>query len=126
MILRATITRSNPRPRSWNTHVHFRPFGGAGIPFEEPVSYLKEPGVLFSNRYGIGQTLPPESSCTDYLDCLGTPVAANYSTNASAGVHWTLARTFPDLSQPESIGGLGGRVPGVARRRCGPRVGQSA
>ena len=29
--------------------------------------------------------------------------AANYSTNASMGVHLTLAMTFPDLSQPESI-----------------------
>ena len=32
-------------------------------------------------------------------------MVANYSTNASAGVHLTLALTFPDLSQPESIGG---------------------
>ena len=77
------------------------------------INYLKEASVLFANIYGIGQTLPPESSCTYYLDCPETPGsptftndfvnAANYSTNASMGVHLTLAMTFPDLSQPESI-----------------------
>ncbi len=102
-----------PQTAVVDTHVHFRPFGGVAILFEETVSYLKEASVLFANIYGIGQALPPESSCTYYLDCPETPVtptfkndfvnAANYSTNTSMDVHLTLAMTFPDLSQPESI-----------------------
>ena len=102
-----------PQTAVVDAHLHFRPFGGPAIPFEEMASYLEETGVLFANIYGIGQMLPPASSCTYYLDCPGTPVtptlkndfvnAANYITNAPAGVHLTLAMTFPDLSQPESI-----------------------
>ena len=96
-----------------DTHLHFRPFGGPAIPFEEMVSYLQETGVLFANIAGIGQMLPPASSCTYYLECPGTPVtptlkndfvnAANYSRNAHPGVHLTLSMTFPDLSRPEAI-----------------------
>ena len=58
-----------PQTAVVDTHVHFRPFGGVAIPseetvsyLEETVSYLKEASVLFANIYGIGQTLPPESS----------------------------------------------------------------
>ena len=96
-----------------DTHLHFRPFGGPAIPFQEIVSYLEETGILFANIYGIGQMLPTASSCTYYVDCPGTPVtptlkndfvnAANYITNTSPGVHLTLSMTFPDLSRPESI-----------------------
>ena len=96
-----------------DTHVHFRPFGGPAVPFEEVTRYLEETGVRFANIYGIGQTLPATSPCTYYLDCPGTLVtptlrndfvnAANYVTMAPAGVHLTLSMTFPDLSQPESI-----------------------
>ena len=96
-----------------DTHLHFRPFGGPAVPFEEVVHYLEETGVLFANVYGIGQMLPAASSCTYYLDCPGTPVtptlkndfvnAANYVTKAPEGIHLTLSMTFPDLSQPESI-----------------------
>ena len=102
-----------PQTAVVDTRVRFRPFGGVAIPSEETASYLKEASVLFANIYGIGQTLPPESSCTYYLDCPETPVtptfkndfvnAANYRANASMGVHLTLAMTCPDLSQPESI-----------------------
>ena len=102
-----------PQTAVVDAHLHFRPFGGPAIPFEEMASYLEETGVLFANIYGIGQMLPPASSCTYYLDCPGTPVtptlkndfvnAANYITNAPTGVHLTLSLTFPDLSQPESI-----------------------
>ena len=96
-----------------DTHLHFRPFGGRAVPFNEIVSYLEKTGVLFVNIYGIGQTLPVTSSCSYYLDCPGTPVrpslkndfvnAANYVMKAPPGVHMTLSMTFPDLSRPESI-----------------------
>ena len=101
-----------PQTSIVDTHLHFRPFGGPAIPFEEIVSYLEETGVLFVNMYGIGQMLPSSSPCTYYLDCPGTPVtpslkndllnAANYILNAPS-VHLTLSMTFPDLSRPESI-----------------------
>ena len=54
-----------------DTHLHFRPFGGPAIPFEETVLYLQETGVLFANISGIGQMLPLSSSCTYYLECPG-------------------------------------------------------
>ena len=96
-----------------DAHLHFRPFGGSEIPFEEVVSYLEETGVLFANVYGIGQTLPDFSSCTYYLDCPGTPLipslendlanAAEYLADPPSGVHLTLSMTFPDLSRPASV-----------------------
>ncbi len=96
-----------------DTHVHFRPFGGDAVPFEEIVSYFEETGVLFANIYGIGQMLPLASPCTYYLDCPGTPVmptlkndffnAVNYIKKTPSGIHLTLSMTFPDLSRPESI-----------------------
>ena len=96
-----------------DTHLHFRPFGGPAVPFEEVVEYLEATGVLFANVYGIGQMLPAASPCTYYLDCPGTPVtptlkndfvnAANYLTKAPAGIHLTLSMTFPDLARPESV-----------------------
>ena len=96
-----------------DTHLHFRPFGGPAVPFEEIVDYLEATGVLFANVYGIGQMLPASSSCTYYLDCPGTPViptlrndfvnAANYLTKTPPGMHLTLSMTFPDLAQPESV-----------------------
>ena len=102
-----------PQTSVVDTHVHFRPFGGHAIPFEEVLQYFEETGVLFANVYGIGQMLPVTSSCTYYLDCPGTPVtptlkndfvnAANYMTKAPADTHLTLSMTFPDLSQPASV-----------------------
>ncbi len=102
-----------PQTSVVDTHVHFRPFGGPAIPFEEVVQYFEQTGVLFANVYGIGQTLPAGSTCTYYLDCPGTPVtpslkndfvnAANYLTQAPANIHLTLSMTFPDLAAPESI-----------------------
>ena len=96
-----------------DSHIHFRPFGGPAIPFEEVVSYLEETGVLFANVYGIGQMLPVTSSCTYYLDCPGTPVtptlkndfinAASALMFASPEVHLTLSMSFPDLLNPETI-----------------------
>jgi len=96
-----------------DSHIHFRPFGGPAIPFEEVVSYLEETGVLLANVYGIGQMLPVTSSCTYYLDCPGTPVtptlkndfinAASALMFASSEVHLTLSMSFPDLLNPETI-----------------------
>ena len=96
-----------------DTHVHFRPFGGAAIPFTEMIDYFRETGVLFVNVYGIGQILPTDSPCTYYLDCPGTPAlpsikndfvnAANYVEFDSEGVHLTLSMTFPDLANPDDI-----------------------
>ena len=70
-----------PQTAVVDTHVHFRPFGGVAIPSEETVSYLKEASVLFANIYGIGQTLPPESSCTYYLDCPETLVTPTFKND---------------------------------------------
>ena len=104
---------TQPQTAVVDAHLHFRPFGGRAVPFEELLSYLRRTGVLFANIYGIGQTLPHASGCTYYLDCLGTPVtpsfkndfvnAADLVTKGSPGVHLTLAMTFPDLADPESI-----------------------
>ena len=103
----------HPQTSVVDAHLHFRPFGGPAIPFEEVVSYLREAGVLFVNIYGIGQMLPTASRCTYYLDCPGTPVkptlkndfinAANYVIKAPSDIHMTLSMTFPDLSRPELI-----------------------
>ncbi len=102
-----------PQTAVVDTHLHFRPFGGPALPFEEVVQYLERTGVRFANVYGIGQMLPVSSSCTYYLDCLGTPVrptlkndfvnAVNYITKGSGSVHMTLSMTFPDLSRPETV-----------------------
>ena len=107
---------AQPQTSVVDAHVHFRPFGGPAVPFEEVAQYLEATGVLFANVYGIGQMLPASSSCTYYLDCPGVPVvptlkndfvnAAHFVTQAPAGVHLTLSMTFPDLSRPESV--LGG------------------
>ncbi len=103
----------HPQTSIVDSHVHFRPFGGPAIPFSEVISYLERTGVLFANIYGIGQMLPVTSSCTYYLDCPGTLVkptlkndfvnAASLIVEAPKHVHLTLAMTFPDLSQPDSI-----------------------
>ena len=97
-----------------DTRVHFRPFGGPAVPFEEIPEYFEATGVMFAYVYGVGQ-MPPasSSSCTYYLDCPGTPVtptlkndlvnAANVVTKAPEGLHLTLAMTFPDLADPESV-----------------------
>ena len=104
---------ARPQTAVVDTHVHFRPFGGPAVPFEEILEYFEATGVLFANVYGIGQMLPPASSCTYYLDCPGTPVtptlkndfvnAANVVTKTPPGLHLTLAMTFPDLADPESV-----------------------
>ena len=102
-----------PQAAVIDAHLHFRPFGGRALPFEEVVLYLEKAGVRFATVYGIGQMLPVSSSCTYYLDCLGTPVtptfkndffnAVNYITKGSGTVHMTLSMSFPDLAQPETV-----------------------
>ena len=104
---------AQPHTAVVDTHVHFRPFGGPAVPFDEILGYFEATGVLFANVYGIGQMLPASSSCTYYLDCPGTPVtptlkndfvnAANVVARTPEGLHLTLAMTFPDLADPESV-----------------------
>jgi len=104
---------TQPQTAIVDSHLHFRPFGGAPVPFDEVMGYLRATGVRFVNAYGIGQMLPVDSPCTYYLDCLGTPVVPtlkNDFANANSllaqppeGIHVTLAMTFPDLSRPESV-----------------------
>ena len=102
-----------PQTAVVDTHVHFRPFGGAPIPFDEVVGYLEATGVLFANVYGIGQMLPAFSGCTYYLDCPGTPLRptlhndlANATSLAAAAperVRLTASLTFPDPADPASV-----------------------
>ena len=104
---------TQPQTAIVDTHLHFRPFGGSPLPFDEVMGYLRQSGVRFVNIYGIGQMLPVDSPCTYYLDCPGTlvvPTLKNDFANAASlvgspppGVHATLAMTFPDLAQPETI-----------------------
>ena len=96
-----------------DTHNHFRPFGGKARPYGEVLRYMKDSGVLFANIYGIGQSLPYNSPCTYYLDCVGTPAlpsmkndiinANNYALNPQDDVVLTLSMTFPDLAKPEDV-----------------------
>jgi Amidohydrolase len=96
-----------------DSHLHFRSFGGAPIPFTDMVLDLKRAGVVFANMYGIGQTLPPKSGCEYYLDCPGTPALPTFKNdfanaedvvdNPPQGVVLTLSMTFPDLANPEAI-----------------------
>ncbi|MCD8504230.1 MAG: glutaminase A [Burkholderiaceae bacterium] len=96
-----------------DSHIHFLPFGGPGIPFAEMIDYLDRSGVRFVNVYGIGQTLPADSRCLYYLDCPGTPVLPNsgndivnakaYLESKPSRVHVTLSMSFPDLENPQTI-----------------------
>ena len=102
-----------PQSAVVDTHVHFRPFGGPAINFDEMVSFLDRSGVRFANVYGIGQMLPVDSPCTYYLDCPGVPVvptlkndfanAVNFVANRPKNVHLTLSMTFFDLERPQSV-----------------------
>lgn len=95
-----------------DSHLHYRPFNGKAIPFQEVNDYLLRTSVRFANVYGIGQMLPPNSSCLDYTKCPGVPVlpttrndlvnAANMAEHPPNDLHLTLSMTFTDLSNPES------------------------
>lgn len=103
----------HPQTAVVDTHVHFRPFGGPAVSFEDMVAFLDRSGVRFANVYGIGQMLPVGSPCTYYLDCPGEPVlptlkndfanAANFVSNRPENVHLTMSMTFPDLARPETV-----------------------
>ena len=96
-----------------DAHLHFRPFGGPALPFEEVVSYVERSGVRFVTVMGIGQTLPADSSCKYYLRCPGTPVeptlrndfanAAAFVSKPRPDIHMVLSMTFPDLARPNSV-----------------------
>lgn len=104
---------AQPQTAAVDTHLHFRPFGGPAVPFDEVMGYLRDTGVRFVNVYGIGQMLPVDSPCTYYLDCPGTPViptlkndfanATSFLANPPDGIHVTLSMTFPDLGRPETV-----------------------
>lgn len=103
----------NPQTAVVDTHVHFRPFGGPAVSFEDMISFLDRSGVRFVNVYGIGQMLPVGSPCTYYLDCPGVPVlptlkndfvnAGNFVSDPPKNVHLTLSMTFPDLARPGTV-----------------------
>ncbi|MFC5720629.1 amidohydrolase family protein [Streptomyces gamaensis] len=109
---------AQPYTSAVDSHLHFRPFGGKAIPFGELANYLHKSGVRHASMYGIGQTLPADSSCTYYLDCPGTPVvpsmkndfvnASDYAAEKPEDPELTLSMTFMDLRRPETI------PPGIA------------
>ena len=96
-----------------DSHVHFRPFGGPTLSFEDMVGYLERAGIRYANVYGIGQVLPTDSGCSYYLDCPGVPVtpslrndflnALGMETTKSDSVGLILSMTFPDLANPQSV-----------------------
>jgi len=102
-----------PHTAVTDLHFHSQPFGGPSIPYQEQMSYLDRTGVRFVLLYGIGQQLPHDSSCTYYLDCIGTPAkpgikndfenAANYVEYPQSDIHVALSMTFPDLANPDAI-----------------------
>ncbi|WP_052286418.1 amidohydrolase family protein [Streptomyces sp. 769] len=104
---------TEPYTSAVDSHLHFRPFGGKAIPFDELTGYLRKSGVRHASMYGIGQTLPVNSGCTYYLDCPGTPVtpsmkndfvnASDYAQEQSKDPELTLSMTFMDLNRPETI-----------------------
>jgi len=95
-----------------DSHLHYRPFDGRAIPFQQVNDFLRQTSVRFANVYGIGQMLPANSSCSNYLKCPGTPVspttrndfvnAANMLEHAPDDLHLTLSMTFTDLANPQS------------------------
>ncbi|MFF2116068.1 amidohydrolase family protein [Kitasatospora sp. NPDC058184] len=111
---RACFERSvEPYTSVVDSHLHFRPFGGPAIPFEEMTDYLRKSGVRYANMFGIGQVLPADSDCVYYLDCPGTPVRPrmrNDFANAESLREFrptdpdlTLSMTFMDLHHPETV-----------------------
>jgi hypothetical protein len=102
-----------PHTAVTDLHFHSQPFGGPSIPYKEQMDYFDRSDIRFVLLYGIGQQLPYNSSCTYYLDCIGTPAkpgmkndfenAANYVEHPQDNIHVALSMTFPDLSDPEGI-----------------------
>jgi hypothetical protein len=103
-----------PQTSVVDSHLHFRPFGGAAVPFDEVTRYLQKSGVRYASVYGIGQMLPLDSGCTYYLDCPGTPVTPTMKNDFANGLDYAaadprtkkdlaLSMTFMDLTKPETI-----------------------
>ncbi len=102
-----------PQTAATDLHLHPQPFRGNSLPYQELMGYLEQNEVCFALLYGIGQTLPHDSECTYYLDCVGTHAlpsikndfenAANYVEYPQENVHVALSMTFPDLANPEGI-----------------------
>lgn len=102
--------KTEPYTAVVDSHLHYRPFGGEAVPFNEVNDYLRETSVRFVNVYGIGQMVPIDSDCTYYLNCPGTPVlptirndfanAANIVEFKPKDLHLTLSMTFTDLANP--------------------------
>ncbi|MGH3693625.1 MAG: amidohydrolase family protein [Pseudonocardiaceae bacterium] len=106
--------KTQPYTSVVDSHLHFRPFGGDAIPFQEVMYYLGESHIRYANVFGIGQKLPVDSGCTYYLACPGTTVSPSIKNDivnaenvweheAPKDVHLTLAMTFPDLANPETV-----------------------
>ena len=96
-----------------DSHLHFRPFGGSPIPHQDLTRMLKNAGIRYANVFGIGQTLPYDSSCTYYLNCPGTPVipnlkndiinAENVSEFPVQVPRLTMSMSFADLAKPHTV-----------------------
>ncbi len=94
-------------------HYHAQPFGGTSVPYEEQLTYFDRTDTRFVVLYGIGQTLPYDSGCDYYLDCLGTEAApslkndfenaANYMEHPRDDIDFLLSMSFPDLANPGDI-----------------------
>ncbi len=94
-----------------DAHLHFQPFGGKAIPHRVMMQVLKDNGIDRANMFGIGQTLPWDSGCTYYTDCIEysvRPTLQNDIVNANmASVHsadmpdLTVSMTFMDLERPK-------------------------
>ena len=53
-------------------HIHPEPFGDSSISYQDLMKYFDQTETRLALLYGIGQTLPYDSECTYYLDCVGT------------------------------------------------------
>lgn len=95
-----------------DSHLHFRPFGGQAIPFDEVNDYLRRSGVHYANVFGIGQRLPAGVDCAS-RNCSGLPVLPSAENDIANGEsylaskpqdpHLTLSMTSFDLARPETV-----------------------
>ena len=94
-------------------HCHFRPFGHYNKEYRDIISFLLKAGVLFATITGIGQRLPPKSTCKYYGDCpneviktcivndiMNMELYNRYYTDFADKIHLILSCTFIDLHDP--------------------------
>ncbi|MDP5008696.1 MAG: amidohydrolase [Glaciimonas sp.] len=102
-----------------DTHIHFRPFSGPSVSYQNLLDEIRKNGVLFPGVMGIGQRLPNGAidengkECESYRDCKGVPArptvkndlvnAANYVEFKAPGMKPIFHMTFPDLADPADI-----------------------